>query len=295
MATRLNTHVLMSGAQYFDDAAAINPFMDKHVLVDRKKAQAEHDSIKHALKQAGIQVTQVAPPPDCQDGVYTANWALVRGNKALLSALPAVRKNEEAYAERILQELGKDVIRMPDTIRFSGQGDALPCGEYLFVGTGYRTDPAAHQFIAETLGYTVISLQATPRRNWFGRPATNKDSGWPDSFFYDIDLALAVLKNPSTTERGLIAWCPEAFTKKSRNTLHNFNEVDKIEVSLAEAKHAFACNLVSNGETIIMSANAPQFQKTLKERGFTTITPRISELAKGGGYIRCTTLTLDNL
>lgn len=294
MATRFNMHVLMSGAQYFDDAAAINPFMDKRILIDRVKAQAEHDSIKAALQKAGIQVTQVAPPPDCQDGVYTANWALVRGDKALLSVLPAVRKNEEIYAERILQELGKNVIRMPDTIRFSGQGDALPCGKYLFVGTGYRTDLAAHQFIAETLEYTVVPLQAVPRRNWFGWPATNKDSGWPDSFFYDIDLALAVLKSPSATEKGLIAWCPEAFTKKSRNKLDNFNEVDKIEVSLTEAKHAFACNLVSNGETVIMSARAPRLQKTLEARGFTTITPEISELAKGGGYIRCTTLTLDN-
>lgn len=285
----------MSGAQYFDDTAAINPFMNKHIPIDRAKAQAEHDNIKAALRQAGVQITQVVPPPDCQDGVYTANWALIRGNKALLSALPAVRKNEEAYAERILQELGKDVIRMPDDIHFSGQGDALPCGDYLFIGTGYRTQPKAHQIIAETLGYTVIALQAVPRRTWFGRPAINKDSGWPDSFFYDIDLALAVLKNPGTHgEKGLIAWCPEAFTKESRKKLHAFDGVDKIEVSLAEAKQAFACNLVSNGETVIMSDGAPQFQETLEERGFITITPRISELAKGGGYIRCTTLTLNN-
>lgn len=71
-----------------------------------------------------------------------------------------------------------------------------------------------------------------------------------------------------------------------------FDDVEKLEVSLTEAKEAFACNLVSTGETIIMSAHAPLFTAELKRRGFTVITPEITELAKGGGYIRCTTLTL---
>jgi N-dimethylarginine dimethylaminohydrolase len=43
-----------------------------------------------------------------------------------------------------------------------------------------------------------------------------------------------------------------------------------------------------------MSAHAPQLQAAIEAKGLRAITPEIQELAKGGGYIRCTTLTLDN-
>ncbi|HEU4985021.1 MAG TPA: arginine deiminase-related protein [Nitrososphaera sp.] len=284
----------MSGVDYFDDQAAINPFMDASVAVNKEKAAAEHQAIRASLEQAGVKVIQTAPPPACQDGVYTANWALVRGDTAVLACLPNARKGEEAYAEKVLTELGKKVIRVPEGLKFSGQGDALPCGNYLFAGQGYRSDTAAQQFAAGTLGYELIQLQAIPLLDENGEPKTNEHSGWPDSFFYDVDLALSILRQPLDGQKGLIAWCPEAFTEESCNKLAAFDAVEKIEVSLAEAKEAFACNLVSTGETIIMSARAPHLQSRLENHGFQVITPEISELAKGGGYIRCTTLTLDN-
>ncbi len=286
----------MSGVDYFDDQAAINPFMNSKVPIDRTVAATEHTAIKQALEAAGVSVQQVKPPLNCQDGVYTANWALCRGNKAVLATLPAARRAEEAYAREVLQKLGKTVYKVPDGLHFSGQGDALPCGNYLFAGSGYRSDAGAHQFLADTLGYQVITLQAKPQRQLFGlgKPAINKSSGWPDSFFYDIDLALSVLRGPKNGQKGLIAWCPEAFTPASRHTLQAFDGVDKIEVPYSEARKAFACNLVSTGQTVVMGDGAPIFRAALESQGFTVFTPHISELAKGGGYIRCTTLTLDN-
>jgi N-dimethylarginine dimethylaminohydrolase len=294
MPSKINTQVLMSGAQFFDDTAEINPFYNHQHSIDREKAQAEHELIHKALHEAGVEVISVPAPRDCQDGVYTANWALVRGDIAVMSTLPNARKGEESYAEQILRDLGKKTIKVPNDIHFSGQGDALPCGDFLFIGTGYRTEKPAHDFVANTLGYEVISLQTIPKRNWLRRPVINHDSGWPDSFFYDIDLALSILRGPTNTEKGLIAWCPDAFTPGSRKKLREFDGVDKIEVSFEEAKEAFACNLVSTGETIIMSAHAPVLTKKLESLGFKVITPEITELAKGGGYIRCTTLTLNN-
>lgn len=293
MSHRINTQVLMSGADYFSNAAAINPFMHTNEAIDRTKAQQEHDHIREALHKAGIEVIKVAPPKDCQDGVYTANWALTRGNKAVIAKLPNARKNEESYAEQVLKDLGKEIIHIP-VERFSGQGDALPCGNILFMGSHYRTDRTAHAFIGQTLGFEVISLQTVPKKTWYRKAVVNKSSGWPDSFFYDVDLALAVIKPVTPDQKGLIAWCPDAFTKASQQTIHNLASVDKIEVSYHEAKEAFACNLVSTGETVIMSAHAPQLQANLKTHGLKIITPEISELAKGGGYIRCTTLTLNN-
>lgn len=279
----------MSGADYFSDNYAINAYMDARLPVDKTRAMDEHMSIRNALTSIGIHVVQVPPPLDCQDGVYTANWGLCRGNKALLSALPNKRQAETPYAEKVLTNLGKTISRLPDGLRFSGQGDALPCGNYLFTGSVYRTDTAAYDHIQKILGYEVIGLQTIPKRRWWGHgtSVTNRITGWPDSYYYDLDLALAIL----TPE--LIAYCPEAFVPASRQKLESL-PLKKIRVSIKEARRGFACNLVSSGKTVVMSVHAPKLKAAVEAAGLKTITPEVTELGKGGGYIRCTTLTLDN-
>jgi N-dimethylarginine dimethylaminohydrolase len=277
----------MSGADYFDDGFAINAYMDAAVPVDVDKAIAEHTTIRQAFGTAGIQVTKVDPPKGCQDGVYTANWGLCRGNKVIMSSLPNKREAEMPYAEEVLRNLNKEIVHVPEGLRFSGQGDALPCGNLLFAGSQYRTDAAVHQFLADELGYEVISLQTLPELNADGEEVVNAVTGWPDSYFYDIDLALAVIRED------LIAWCPAAFTSDSQAKIRALS-IEKIEVSLEEAHRYFACNLVSTGKTVIMSASAPGLQAELEKRGLRTITVDASELAKGGGFIRCTSLSLNN-
>lgn len=287
----INRTVLMSNALNFSAEQAINPYYnDSHTEV--LKAQAEHDSIRLAFENAGIKVIQVPSPTTSQDGVYTANWSLVRGDKAILARLPDIRKSEEDWARQELTNLGLNVIDAPEGLKFSGQGDALACGDYLFCGNGYRSDEAAQVFAAKELGYTRIQLQTLPQMNIKNEPVINAVSGWADSFFYDIDLALSIIKAPSENKKGLIAYCPDAFTEESQYILSNFNEVDKIIVSLDEAQNAFACNLVSTGKTVIMSAHAPLLADNLRKHGLLVVTPEVSELAKGGGYIRCTSLSL---
>lgn len=284
MTQKINQTVLMSGADYFD-VVDLNAYSHHIEAVDRDRAVSEHAAIRAAVEEAGVTIIKVDPPKDCQDGIFTANWGLCRGDTVILSSLPNARQAEEPYAEQVLRDLGKKIVKAP--YRFSGQGDALPVGNYLLAGTGYRTDPQMHQFVAETLGYEVVSLQTIPERDASGNPVINPVSGWPDSFFYDIDLAISVLRPD------LIAWCPEAFTPESQEQIKAL-PLTKIEVLLEEAEKGFACNLLSTGETVIMSAHAPKLQAAIEAQGLKTITPEVSELGKGGGYIRCTTLTLDN-
>lgn len=295
---KINRTVLMSDALNFSATQAINPYyFDSET--NTNTAQAEHSSIKTALEQAGVTVISVPSPIDSQDGVYTANWALVRGDQAILARLPNVRKSEEAWARAALEKLGKQVIEVPEGLRFSGQGDALACGEYLFCGTGYRSDEAAQKFAADALGYTRVQLQTIPQLDENGTPVINPVSGWADSFFYDIDLALSIIRHPqvandgSIVAPGLIAYCPEAFTTESREKIKQLQAIETIEVGLKEAEQAFACNLVSTGEAVIMGDGAPTLKAKLESYGLTVYTPHIQELSKGGGYIRCTTLTLD--
>jgi N-dimethylarginine dimethylaminohydrolase len=281
----INQKVLMSGTDYFR-VEELNPCSDASVQPNTAVATQEHAAIQHALEEAGVEVLKVAAPQDCQDGVYTANWALTRGKKAVLASLPNMRQAEEPYAEQTLRSLGLEVVKAP--YRFSGQGDALPIGNYLLCGSQYRTDARMHGFLAQELGYEVIGLQTVPARDANGEPITNKITGWPDSFFYDIDLAISILR------ADLIAWCPDAFLPESQEKIRAL-PFDKIEVSLDEATKGFACNLVSTGEIVVMSDSAPVLREAIEAKGLRTVHPPITELAKGGGYIRCTTLSLDNV
>jgi len=282
----------MSDAQNFSNNQPINPYYH-HESVDCNKANTELSNLKEILTNAGINVTTVPSPNHCQDGVYTANWALVRGNNAVLANLPNARQAEEDYAEKVLASMGKTVIHVPDGLKFSGQGDALACGNYLFCGCNYRSDVKAQQFASNALGYKLIQLQTIPLTDSDGKPITNRVSGWPDSYFYDIDIALAIIKEPSNSAKGLIVYCPKAFTPESVEKITTLDAFDKIEVSINEAKNGFATNLISTGETVIMSADAPELSEKLRNLGLRIITPEVSELAKGGGYIRCVTLTID--
>ena len=287
----INSRVLMSDAHYFSNEQPINPYY--HIeSIDLIIAQAEHTHIRDMLTHAGVEVVQVPSPVSSQDGVYTANWGLVRGDRAVLARLPKARQAEQPHAKEVLESLGIEVTELPEGLRFSGQGDALPCGDLLFCGSTYRSDTAAQEIVAETLGYRRLQLQTKPQLDDQGRPVINVASGWPDSFYYDIDLAISVLRGPENGEKGLIAYCPDAFVEESRQILEELTDVEKIIVSEAEARQAFACNLVSTGEAVVMSANAPVFTEQLVAYGFTLLHPEINELVKGGGYIRCSTLTL---
>lgn len=284
----LNTKVLMSGADYFSLESPINPYYITNE-VDQTVAHAEHDLIKQHFVSLGIEVVQVPPPVACQDGVYTANWALVRDGKAVLASLPNARKAEEAYAKKVLEDLGIICYTVPEGLRYSGQGDSLPLltnsGDYLIAGKNYRSDSAAQEFAAKTLGFELVQLETVPQLDDSGHRQLNTASGWPDSFFYDIDLAFSIIRDD------LIAYCPDAFTAQSLPKIESL-PVEKIEVSLEEATVGFACNLVSNGQTVIMSNQAPELQGNLIARGLNVVTPDITELKKGGGFIRCISLTL---
>ena len=281
----LNQKVLVSGADFFSFDAPINPYYDKNpVNVD--KAKSEHAEILENFRKAGIEIIQVPPPSTSQDGVYTANWALVRNGKAILARLPNARKTEEDYAEKVLLDLGLEVIRVPEGWRFSGQGDALPCGKFLLAGSGYRSDEKAQEFAAEILGFELVQLRTIPELDKNGQPVINSASGWADSFFYDVDLAISVLRDD------LIAYCPDAFDEKSRVKIAEL-PMKKIIVSYEEATKGFACNLVSTGETVIMSEYAPELKSKIEKHGLKVLTVKAPELARGGGYIRCVSLALN--
>ena len=280
----INQKLLVSGADYFADTYEINPYYTQN-KIDINKAMAEHKLILDCFKEANIELIKVKPPKNCQDGVYTANWALIKDGTAVMSRLPEARKAEENYARKILEQQGIKTVLVPGKHLFSGQGDSLRCGKYLLGGCGYRSDPEAQQFAADTLGLELIQLHAKPQLNPDGSEHINPATNHADSFWYDIDLAVSVIDDHT------IAYCPDALDDQSNQKLQSLN-LDTILVDYEECTKGFANNLVSTGKHVIMSNKAPKLQSALEKRGLICLTPDVAELKKGGGYIRCVSLWL---
>lgn len=281
----INQKLLVSGADYFADTYEINPYYTQK-SIDVEKAKAEHAAILDCFKKAGIELVKVDPPKNCQDGVYTANWALVKDGVAVMSRLPEARKAEEPYAKAELEKQGIKTILVPDNHLFSGQGDSLICGKYLFAGRGYRSDPEAQEFAADVFGLKLIQVHAKPQLNDNGTEHINPFTNHADSFWYDIDLAISVI------DERTIAYCRDALDEESQQKIDALDDIEKIVVDYDECTKGFANNLVSTGKYVIMSNHAPKLQAELEKRGLICLTPDVTELKKGGGYIRCVSLWL---
>lgn len=263
----MNSHLLVSDTRHFRIEYQINPYMRMTEQPHPEAAKAEHRDIVDAHIAVGRRIEYLPSVPWCPDMVYTANAALVRGNRAVLGRLPTQRKCERPYFRAWLGAHGFDVVDAP--FPFSGQGDALPCGDLLLAGYGQRTDRRMHGFLAQHLDYDVVSLR-TVGPQW-----------------YDLDLAVAIIRQPDT-----VAYCPQALDMVSRRTIRSLG-LDLIEVTPCEAEQ-FALNLVSDGRAVTMTRGAPQFAAALRARGLQVLELSTTQLRKGGGGVRCTSLTLDN-
>jgi N-dimethylarginine dimethylaminohydrolase len=262
----VNTHLLVSDAAHFRVDYEINPYMSTDDQPDRAAAAAEHRAIVAAHVRAGRTVEHLPSAAECPDMVFTANAALVSGDVAVLGNLPTQRRAETPHHRTWLRERGYDVVEAP--YPFSGQGDALPCGDLLLAGHGQRTDLRMHRVLAERLDYEVVSLR-TVGPQW-----------------YDLDLALAVID-----DRRALAWCPQAFDDTSRRRIRGLG-LDLLDVTPAEAAR-FALNLVSDGRTVTMTDRAPRLAARLRARGLDVVELATTQLSKGGGGVRCTALSLN--
>ncbi len=263
----MNNELLVSDAAHFRVDYEINPYMRTDVQPDPAAAIIEHEAIVAAHLAAGRMVEYLPSAPECPDMVFAANAALVRGGRAVLGSPPLDRKSEIPYFQQWLAGRGYEIIKAP--YAFSGQGDALAFGDLLLAGYGHRTDRRMHAILARELSYEVVPLRTVSPR-WF-----------------DLDLAVAVIGGSRT-----LAYCPQALDARSRRRVHGLG-VDLIEVSVDEAAR-FALNLISDGTTVTMARGVPQLAGALRERGLRVVELDTTELAKGGGGVRCTALTLDS-
>ncbi len=262
-------HFLMCPPTYFDVSYAINPWMDPHVPVDRPLALAQWSALVEAYRAAGHHVDLLTPVPGLPDMVYAANGAFVLDGIVLPARFAYAERAPEAavHAEwhrRNGTGYAGPSIAQPAATN-EAEGDFAVLSDRILAGYGFRTRRAAHGELAALTGREVVSLQLVNSR------------------LYHLDVALTVLDD----ERDHIAYYPQAFSPDSQGQLAE-RFPDAILTTETDA-FAFGLNCVSDGRNVFVPAGAAHLRTQIAAEGYRPISIDLSELAKGGGSVKCCT------
>jgi N-dimethylarginine dimethylaminohydrolase len=257
---------LMCRPTYFDVTYSINPWMQPDKPVDPALAIAQWERVRDVHVGLGHEVAYVDPLPGYPDMVFTANGATVVDGRALLARFRhAERAGEVDGFDAWFRANGFRSVRRATRVN-EGEGDFLPVGGRILAGTGFRSEPGAHDEARDHFGVEVVSLTLVDPR------------------FYHLDTALAVLSEDE------IMYFPAAFSAQSRAVLRRLYP-DAILAGEQDAL-VFGLNVVSDGRHVVLPEPATALSATLAERGFEPIGVDVSELVKAGGAVKCCTLEL---
>ncbi|MCX4714765.1 arginine deiminase-related protein [Streptomyces virginiae] len=261
--TATERHYLMCRPTHFEVTYAINPWMNPEKPMDADLALAQWERIRDLYLSFGHTVSFIDPVPGLPDMVFSANGATVVDGKVLLAKFRHQERAAEADAHRAWFEArGYTDIHLPRYVN-EGEGDFAPAGRRILAGAGFRSDPGAHEELAEFLGLPVVGLTLTDPR------------------FYHLDTALFVL------DEDLVAYYPAAFSEESREVLRELYP-DAILATRQDAD-AFGLNAVSDGLNVVVTETATHLIEELRERGFEPHPVDMSELLKAGGAVKCIT------
>ncbi|RZT85025.1 N-dimethylarginine dimethylaminohydrolase [Pseudonocardia sediminis] len=264
--TATRRRYLMCRPDHFAVEYVINPWMHPEVPVDRDLAVRQWETLRATYLELGHRVELLEPVAGLPDMVYTANGATVVDGTVLGARFRHAERAGEAAPHRDwFTAAGFTRVVEPRFVN-EGEGDLLVVGDLLLAGTGFRTDPRAHDEAASVLGRTVLPLELV------------------DPSFYHLDTAVAVLD--ATT----IAWLPEAFSAASQRVLRE-RFPDAIVATPADAA-VLGLNAVSDGRHVVLPVQAVDLVARIADRGFVPVGVDVSELLKGGGGPKCATLEI---
>ncbi|HEY4235563.1 MAG TPA: amidinotransferase, partial [Lacipirellulaceae bacterium] len=153
-------HILMCPPDYYGIYYEINPWMNTARQADHGVAVDQWNGLRGQIEAAGARVSLIAPVEGLPDLVFTANAALIFGERALVSRFRhPQRQGEEPHNRHWLGERGFEIVEVPLGSCFEGAGDALFCGDTLFAGYRMRSDASGHQAVGRLLGVRVIPVE----------------------------------------------------------------------------------------------------------------------------------------
>jgi N-dimethylarginine dimethylaminohydrolase len=262
---------LMCPPRLYDVNYVINPWMAGNVHASsRERAAAQWQNLYEAIVEIA-EVELIDPQPGSPDMVFTANAGLERdGIVALSSFFYAERQGEETHFRKWFEQAGYDVVDIPRSTPFEGEGDALfsSDGTRLWAGHGPRTAAASHSKLGKVWDVEVVPLHLIDPR------------------FYHLDTCFAPLAD------GYVLYYPAAFDASSLAAIEAFYPVSK-RIAVAEADALrFACNAVNIDDTIVLNKISGELNEQLQAKGFRVIQIELSEFLKAGGAAKCLVMHL---
>ena len=256
--------VLMCPPSFFGVEYEINPWMHVDVPVDRDRAQRQWEALRSTYLDLGVEVALAEPAAGLPDMVFTANSAVVRGDRAVISRFHhPERQAEEGLWRSLFEAWG---TRLFDTggLAFEGAGDALFVGDTLVCGHGFRSDAEAIPRVGRALDVETLAVELVDPR------------------FYHLDTCFCPLGD------GTVLLAPRAVSPHSREAIHRLAET-VIEVP-DEVAVGFACNALAVGDTVVSSPALESLAHPLADAGYRVVGLPMTEFMKAGGGVRCLTL-----
>ncbi len=257
--------LLMARPDFFRIDYEINPWMHVDNPVDPDLASQQWAAIRQIYDELGWTVELIDPDPDWPDLVFTANGGLVIGPEALVANFRHPdRRGETALFADWFRSRQFNVSQA--RYNFEGEGDALVWNGLILAGYPWRSDFATHAHLARLFDQEVLSLQLV------------------DARFYHLDTCLTPIDDQT------IAIYKPAFSREAYQQLKD-RAAELIEVGADDAS-SYGLNALSDGQNVILPAEAAQLCELYRQRGLTVWPTPISEFKKSGGGVKCLTLEL---
>ena len=259
---------LMCRPENYNINYEINPWMHIDVKANQALALKQWENLYQTMQSCGAQIELIPHATDWPDMTFTANAGMLYQGKIILAYFKhPERQGETPFFKNWFLKHGFDIVNPTDsTFAFEGAGDALPAGDKLFVGYGFRSDPKFYQHLPIFNQHKLILCKLV------------------DSYFYHLDTCYC----PLDDNTGI--WYPAAFSNESQELMSQ--QMQLISVDIDEARQ-FACNAVVINKQIIIPSDCPKLTKDLVNLGYSVHTCDMSEFIKAGGACKCLTLRLD--
>ena len=231
--------------------------------VDADLALTQWQGYVDALREAGYEIHEVEPVPDCPDGVFIEDTMVVAEDLAVITRIGAPSRTPEHPTARAAAEaMGLRVVELTEApvdgeIVLDG-GDLLKVGDVVYAGVGGRTTEAGAAALRHhlaTVGRKVVSVPIAKT----------------------LHLKSQVTALPDGTVIGYEPLVDDPDFWPSF-----------LAVPEAEGAHV----VVTGTNSVLMSADAPQTTALLRERGLDVTTVPISEFEKLEGCVTCLSVRL---
>jgi dimethylargininase len=228
--------------------------------IDVALARRQHLAYVHVLAELGCQIEWLPELPECPDGVFVEDTAVVVPElRVLTSPGVASRRGEVGSVASALAAHGRTVaVRPPATLE---GGDVLRIGRALYVGTSARSNAAGVAELAAALAPFGYEVRAVAMQGCLHLKSA--------ATYIAPDLLLA---NPDWVDPGVFAVA---------------------RVITVAAGEEFGANTLTVSGTTLVSAEFPLTRRRLEQAGIRTRALDVSELHKAEAALTCLSILIE--